>query len=319
MGFAMKSGGLCTYAAALQMVREHRFERLMAFLSAAAWAALFVVPMVWAWPEGFQLGKAHQQWGSVIAGGLLLGLGAYCNRGCVFGTFVQLTGGNMTYLATLIGMVVGAVVAKAALSDIAPVPVQLPVMAAPGMPATAWLLFAALLVLWHGVRFAAQADAGRHWRSMVSAIMTALTLGVGGGALFATVNGWDFTAVMLRSAYVMSDLTTAGPTGLAVLSTLAMVAGGVSAAVSQQRFDWRAPELIPAVGSLAGGVLMGAAAVILPGGNDGLLLSGIPALAPHALGGFGMMLLSMLLLLSLAPNDKGFSLSIVDKMKQHDE
>jgi toxin CptA len=54
--------------------------------------------------------------------------------------------------------------------------------------------------------------------------------------------------------------------------------------------------------------MMGAAAVIIPGGNDGLLLSGMPALAPHAWVGFLSMLISMLLLLALMPNDKGFSI-----------
>jgi len=46
----------------------------------------------------------------------------------------------------------------------------------------------------------------------------------------------------------------------------------------------------------------------VPGGNDGLLLNGIPALAPHALAGFVSMLASMLALLWLVPNDKGFTI-----------
>jgi len=51
VGYAMKYGGLCTYAAALQIVRERRFERLLAFLGAAAWTALVVIPLAWAWPD----------------------------------------------------------------------------------------------------------------------------------------------------------------------------------------------------------------------------------------------------------------------------
>ena len=52
--------------------------------------------------------------------------------------------------------------------------------------------------------------------------------------------------------------------------------------------------------------MMGAAAVIIPGGNDGLLLSGMPALAPHAWVGLLSMLISMLVSLALMPIDNGF-------------
>ncbi len=45
VGFAMKYGGLCTYAAAQQIIREKRFDRLLAFLGAAGWATLLVVPL----------------------------------------------------------------------------------------------------------------------------------------------------------------------------------------------------------------------------------------------------------------------------------
>ena len=305
VGFAMKYGGLCTYAAALQIVREQRFERLSAFLTAAAWAALVVVPMAWFWPGEWRLSATHEQWGMAIAGGAVLGLGAWLNRGCVFGTFVQLTGGNLSYVATLAGMVAGASGAKYGVGSIAPLKLQPSLAATPGIPAGLWLILALVVVVAGMLEFFARSVKTVRLRP-VSGILVALVLGVGGGALFATVSGWDFASVLMQSAYHALLLSPTGPGLLAIFCTLLMVAGGIVAAVSQNTFAWQAPRLLSSLAHFFGGALMGVAAVILPGGNDGLLLSGLPALALHAILGFTLMLLTMLLLLILAPNDKGF-------------
>ena len=310
VGFAMKYGGLCTYAAALQIVRERRAERLMTFLAAAAWTTLTVIPLAWFWPGELQLSMTHDQWGMILIGGWLLGLGAWLNRGCVFGTFVQLTGGNLTYGATLAGLVAGAVGARHWLADVIPVRADPALATVPGLLAGIWMLAAAAVLVTGSMEFSGHSvnRGGRRLRP-VSAILIALTLGVGGGGLFAAVKGWDFAAVLVRSAYHALEIEATGPTTLAVYCTFAMVAGGVIAAVSQKHFSWQTPKLFRSLASFAGGVFMGLAAVLLPGGNDGLLLSGLPAFAPHALVGYGLMLASMLLLLVLMPNHRNFSLA----------
>jgi hypothetical protein len=303
VGFAMKSGGLCTYAAALQIVREQRFERLLAFLGAAAWTALVVIPLAWLWPDRLSLGATHYQWGTALAGGVVLGAGAWLNRGCFFGTFVQITGGNLAYLAALPGIVAGALAARIMLAEQVPEKTQMALAASPGIWAVAGGILAFIIIL------TLVFDLRGKQRRPLSFLLIAIVLGVGGGALFASVSGWDFAAVMTRHAYHAWQLVPSGPTALAVYCTLAMVAGGVTAAISQGRFRWQAPALLPSLASLGGGALMGAAAVVIPGGNDGLLLSGIPVLAPHAWVGFLAMLASMLILLWQLPNDSGFSIS----------
>ncbi|WP_456403876.1 YeeE/YedE thiosulfate transporter family protein [Thiolapillus sp.] len=302
VGFAMKYGGLCTYAAALQIVREQRFERLLAFLGAAAWVALVVIPLAWQWPGELRLGSTHHQWGMALTGGMVLGVGAWLNRGCVFGTFVQLTGGNLTYVATLLGLVAGAVAARIALVDQLPVKDQTALAAKPGLWALAGGVLAVAIVM------TLVFDPSVRKRRPVSVLLIAMVLGIGGGGLFVTVDGWDFAAVLIQSGYHAWQLVPSGPTALAVYCTLSMVAGGVVAAISQNRFAWKTPGFFPSLSSLAGGALMGVATVIIPGGNDGLLLSGVPALAPHAWLGYLSMLVSMLVLLVMAPNDRGFSI-----------
>ncbi len=300
VGHAMKAGGLCTYAAARQILRERRLERLFAFLGAAAFAALAVLPLAWLWPQDVRLSATHEVWGAVLVGGLLLGTGAWLNRGCFFGTFVQITGGNLTYLATLPGIVLGALAASAWLpAALRPAPATAPLAAMPDAAGLGWLalavLFLSLLLV----------DMRRlRWRAGVARGVM-LVLGIGGGLLFATVSGWDLAAVLVRRTQAAFGLG-AGPSWLAIWCTLAMTAGGIVAAVRLGRFRWRAPRLLPMLASFGGGALMGAAAIILPGGNDGLLLSGLPALAPHALVGFALMLAAMLALLAWLPNDADY-------------
>ncbi len=302
VGFAMKYGGLCTHAAAAQIVREGRMERLEAFLAGAAWAALLVVPLAWLRPDALHPAMSHDNWLPALAGGVLLGLGAHLNRGCVFGTFVALTGGNLTYLATLPGMVGGALAGRLLLAERVPVADSATVAAMPGPAAFFWLALAAVVALAQPWRLIRTPGEGRSPPG--PALLVALTLGAGGGWLFAAIDGWDFAAVMVRSAYRALDLVPAGPTALAIWCTLAMIAGGVSAALARGRFAWQAPRAASALSRLFGGALMGLGAVVLPGGNDGLLLSGIPALAPHALGGFAAMLATMVLLLKTLPDGR---------------
>lgn len=48
-------------------------------------------------------------------------------------------------------------------------------------------------------------------------------------------------------------------------------------------FRLRPIRLRPALRRIGAGALMGAGAALIPGGNDGLILFGIPSLSPHAL------------------------------------
>lgn len=310
VGYAMKHGGLCTYAAALQIVSDGRFERLAAFLSAAAWTVLVVVPMAWIWPGNLSLSATHHQWQMAVSGGMLLGLGAYLNRGCVFGTFVQLVGGNLAYVATLAGMVAGSVIGKLYLSGLAPVKSELGLAAQPGLGAGVWVLMAAIFIVITTLGFSRPVSGKRPAFRSFDSVLVALALGAGGGWLFATIRGWDFASVLTQFTYEALDISPVGPAWLAIGCTLSMVAGGVAAAMLRNRFAWKRPVPRIFFGCLAGGMLMGVGAILVPGGNDGLLLSGIPAFAPHALVAYVAMLVVMVLLLVLVPNQQGYSIGL---------
>jgi uncharacterized membrane protein YedE/YeeE len=289
VGFAMKWGGLCTYVAARQLVREQRFERLHAFLAAAAFAALLLLPFAWLQTVPLRFAATHELWLTALLAGLVLGAGAWLNHGCVFGTFVQLTGGNPNYLATLLGLAAGASASRLWLSAWAAPATE----AAPALHSLPYGLLAlglGLLMVLPLFR-----------RGRQSRLLVALMLGAGGGWLFATVRGWDFAAVVTNGLYFLLDLAPRGPTRLAVYCTLAMIAGGLLAAFLRRKFSLQALRWRRAAACFGGGALMGGAAVILPGGNDSLVLAGLPLLAPHALIGYAAMLAGLVVLFLLNP------------------
>jgi uncharacterized membrane protein YedE/YeeE len=296
VGFALKYGGLCTYAAALQMVRQGRYERLGAFLGAAAATTLGILPLAWWLSHHLQLPATHLHWNMMLLGGALVGLGAWLNRGCFFGTFVQLVSGNLTYLATLAGVVAGALLARSGLVHSLPATHRSALAAFPGGIAYLWLVLAALLLT-------AVVTRGNKRGRLVLAL-----LGLGGGWLYAAVPGWSLSSVLTGSAFHRLGLQDTPPGSLALHCTLAMLAGGFLAAWKLGSFRLQWPKAGALLASLGGGTLMGLGAALVPGGNDGMLLHGIPALAPHSVTGYLMMLVTMVVLMRWLPNEKGFRL-----------
>jgi uncharacterized membrane protein (DUF441 family) len=80
VGFAMKRSALCTYVAAQQIVHQGNYDNLLSFLAAAAWGALFIVPLSWLYAESIKLSMTHSHLSTALVGGGVLGLGAYLNR-----------------------------------------------------------------------------------------------------------------------------------------------------------------------------------------------------------------------------------------------
>ena len=288
VGFALKHGGLCTYAAVLEIIEQRRIKRLAAFLGAAATTTWVVMPLSWWSSAPLTFSGSHFNWGTILAGGALIAWGAWLNRGCFFGTFVQLVGGNFNYLATLVGVVAGLLTTRIFLDAWLP---RLPEasLATSAQPVGLFWLGAAFifwLIVW--------------WHSTPKARLILLILGIGGGWLYAAVAGWSLGAVLNGTVLHTLHLQPHPPSRLTLFASLAMVAGGLLAAWYGKSFQLRRPRLKASAANLGGGALMGIGAALVPGGNDTLLLHGIPALAPHAVVGYLAMLGGLWLLIRWA-------------------
>jgi uncharacterized membrane protein YedE/YeeE len=309
VGFAMKRGGLCAYAAAVQIVQDKKIERMMVFLGAAAWATLIVLPLYWSTSHEattlrLSLSLTHNQVLTTVIGGAVLGIGAFLNKGCFFGAFVQLVSGNLNYLATLAGLSAGVIFTHTYLNQLIPSTQKITDVAQPNPTAFLWLvgmsifaLFMLFSVKLHSKGFV-QKIAGLctlNWQSSFAMVV----IGIGGGLLYSTVNGWNYADVLTDATTKLIDDQAIAPSTTAIISTLSMIVGGVIAAITAKEFAIKPAQSLIIVACFTGGLLMGLASLLIPGGNDSLLLKGIPSLAPHALIGFAAMVTMMLFLVYL--------------------
>ena len=288
MGFAIQRGGTCLVAAIDELVSKRQASRLIALGEASLLVAagmiaaqlLGLLPMA---PKAFALT------GWTVAGGAIMGLGAYVAGSCVFGAIARIGNGEGAYLLVPIGFFLGCVAALALGMD------RLPHAIAPHSPVLAQaLIFAgplALLVGWRLVRTlnaARRGDLGRYvWSPHVATGVIGVTFAI----LLLVVGPWNYTDYLAELARRMPHGGFSRGALLAALFLGAMLGGWTAG---------RIRPVLPNVSSLArclfGGFMLGFGGLLVPGANDGLILLGLPLLYPHAL----LALASMVVTISAA-------------------
>lgn len=281
MGLAIQRGATCTVAAVDEWVTTRRPRRLLAIVEASLWATAAMLiaretghlPMP---PSAFEI----TPW--TLVGAAMLGLGALTGQACIFGAVARLGSGQWIYLATPLGFYAGCVSADALLSIPAPRASAglSPVLALPG--GWAWGLGVALglraLVSWRRRR---PGSAG-----LWSAHAATCVIGVAFAVLFVVAGPWAYSDVLAQLARRMAhDLPARAALGLALLG--GALAGG------RWTGQWRRHRVdtLQLLRCAVGGVLMGWGSLLIPGGNDGIVLLGMPLLWPFAWAAFAVMVL----------------------------
>jgi len=290
MGFAIQRGATCTVAAVEEIVSRRTCRRLLALVEASIWVAGGVV-LVDALHLAAPMAAGYAPSAATLAGGLLLGLGAYVNGACVFGAIARFGSGDWSYIATPIGIYAGSVAVASGFAPPAPQAIAGPSpvlavaawLAVPFGAYAAWRVFAPVIRLAAGRRRFGELTA-RVWQPHAATIV----IGVAFVVLFVLVGAWDYTNVLAEIARGMSRALAAKLLLLAALF-LGAVLGGYTAG----RF---AHTRISAKGlgrCFTGGAMMGAGGLIVPGHNDGLVLVGMPFLWPYAWIAFAAMCASI--------------------------
>jgi toxin CptA len=298
MGFAIQRGATCTVAAVDEVVTRRRCTRLVSILEASLWvvAGLLIArafDVERAMPAGYPTGTA------TIAGGALLGFGAYVNRACVFGAIARLGSGEWAYAVTPLGFYVGCRTVGAVFPVAAPDPLQ---DASIVLAGPAWLTAAVggFVLLRAGTSLLAHEPTGRPLRER---LVTSITHGVWSPHGATCVISVTFVAILLLSgAWAYTDALAELARGMAsslparIGLLLALFGGAVIGGVTAGRFRHTrvtAPQLARCFG---GGLLMGWGSLVIPGSNDGLILIGMPLLRPYAWTAF----LTMCVVIGLA-------------------
>ena len=302
LGFSAHRAGLCTVKAVEEVFTTRRGFMLLAFAKSVLWvvgvtlAIAMFVPDARLRPESWALTLAG------LGGGLLFGLGAVVNGGCAISTLSRLGSGELGMLGTLLGFGFGVVAADAgAALGLLPARADAPPLTTTAHALAPWLLLAlAAWMAWELTRLVRTRPRGAGLRTLLLADLYRLStaaalIGIANGLLYALHGPWIYTRT-LRLA--VGD--GAGPP-LLFWALFAAVLAGMTLSAWQRgglRIDIRPRPVW--LRHVAGGLAMGAGAALVPGGNDVLLLHGIPNLSPHALPAFLAMLAGIALTLAIA-------------------
>ncbi|WP_374563455.1 YeeE/YedE thiosulfate transporter family protein [Ideonella sp.] len=282
MGAAIQRGATCTVAAVNELIDQRRATRLRSLLEASCWVAGGLL-MLRALPlPAPMLPAPYALSGWTVLGAALLGLGAYVNQACVFGAIARLGNGEWAYLATPLGFYLGCLSVGPLFAGARPQPLPpgSPLWAAPLALGTAFVVF----VLWRLARaWPQRAAPARHWWTPHVATVS---IGLAFLALLLLEGAWAYTDALAELARGM-----AMQHGLRLALFGCLLGGAVWG--GRRAGLWRARPLRPAdlLRCLGGGLLMGWGSLLIPGGNDGLILLGLPLLWPYAWVAFATMCL----------------------------
>ena len=287
MGYALQRGATCTVAAIDEILSNGRASRLLALLEASLWVlggvlignALGLMPPM---PAGY----AITMW--TVLGAAVLGLGAAVNGACVFGAVAQFGSGNWVYLATPVGFFIGSALGQASSAQMLP---QKLADSSWAFQTSPWLAFVvALVMLWRLLTslWQIRPDAQSRTQALISQVWQphAATQVIAITFLFMLwlFGAWAYTDVLAE--WARGQFANTGVRGLLLV---ALWAGAALGGWTAGRFRSQRADVKGVSRCLLGGALMGAGSELIPGSNDGLILTGIPLLWPHAWLAFAVM------------------------------
>jgi toxin CptA len=286
-GFAIARGGICAVAAVRQVVEERRWRLFLSFMECAAWALLALIVANAMGVMAIDDWPAHMSPVAALTGGALFGAGALINGACAFGSAGRFAAGEISFLAIPPGFLIGVVFAHRLGADAGAV--TMTGFAITGAALTLLTAVLILFALWRvGMGFrhapnlsrAAAKIAAPTWPPSLAMAVIALT-NVG---LLLMVFAWPYTALL-------TDIGLGRSTQTAFRAVLVLIflSGAFAGAALVGRFKVRVGTLREWSARFAGGTLMGLGAALIPGGNDALVLMGLPLLQPEALAAYAAM------------------------------
>jgi uncharacterized protein len=297
LGFAAHRASICTVRAVAEILSARTAFMLASIGKSALWVIALTLPFLWLAPGAAPPIGGWQLTATALAGGLLFGIGAAINGGCAYSTMTRLVDGEVRMAISIGGFAIGVAVYAilGSLQWIARPQAAPPLI---GRAADYVLVPLLLLLAW------SLYEVARVWRTRTKHLRlrdlmlatqyrlsgAAILIGVSGTAIFLLLGSPGYTITLQTIVQGFIGLG-ALPSGTRVL-LLAAVLAGMAASTWQRgsfRLDWR-PQL-SWLRNLCGGALMGFGTALLPGGNDALVLYGIPSFSPHALPGFAALLL----------------------------
>jgi uncharacterized membrane protein YedE/YeeE len=292
IGFAAHRASVCTVRAVAEIASSRRAAMLGSVGKSVLWVWAVSFPFFWLVPAA---GSGINGWSLTLAalgGGFAFGFGAAINGGCAYSTMTRFVDGDGRMLAAILGFAAGvlgfvALVGSGVVARPQPAPAKIDAL----LPWAA-ILAAAILAwaLYEAIRLWRSRDRARRLADLVLASRyrlstAALLMGVPGAILFLIFGAFGYTATF-ELVIEAAIGTRAMPPTVRWILLVAVLAGMLLSTIQRGSFrlDWRPRRAW--LFNITGGVLMGFGTGLAPGGNDAIVLYGIPTLSPYALPAF---------------------------------
>ena len=299
LGFAAHRASICTVRAVAEFTHSGTGYMFASIVKSALWVFAITVPVFLLLPQTATGLAGWQLTLTAMFGGLLFGIGAGVNGACAYATMARMVDGEIGMLLTVFGFVLGVLIFVALLGTgtivrPAPAPSHIPGVMAVAPYVVAVLL---MLVVYEFIRIWRSREAGSTLRALVCApayrlSTAALLMGVAGGLIFLIFGSAGYTTTFQQ--VIETHAGTRPMPAYGRWFVVGAVLFGMFASTWQRgsfRIDWR-PRW-SWLRNIFGGILMGLGCALLPGGNDALILYGIPGLSPHALPAYAALLLGI--------------------------
>jgi uncharacterized membrane protein YedE/YeeE len=305
LGFAAHRASVCTVRGVAEVISSRTGHMLASIGKSVLWVIAVTIPVSLLMPSA----GANLTWwpltGAAVLGGFAFGMGAAVNGACAYSTMARLVDGEGGMLVTVAALAFG-VLGFGALVERHWLERPVPTPAPAGSP-NAWVLAIGLaFVLW-GVY-----EAARLWRTRPAGVRirdlalspkyrlssAAMLIGLAGAVIFLMYGSASYTGTVQQLVEASRGMRGFPATERWVLLVAALV-GMLLSTVQRGSFwlDWQPRWMW--LRNICGGVLMGLGVALTPGGNDALVLYGIPSLSPHALPAFLAMAVGIALGLSV--------------------
>lgn len=272
VGGAIDSGNICVVRAARDLVHGKPDMAVSNLCTSACAAIVFFITVklgllrhaaIWSYPNLM-----------TFLGATLFALGGIVNGACAVGTVGRLARGDIGSLATLLGaLLVALLIPRTVVAN------QSPDLAA--LAGSTWLAIMlgftalAMIVSWQHLR--------------LRRLGSYAVLGVAASILTNLQGDWTRLSVM-QAAHIDMPLHYAA---IACLS--AVLLGALLAALATGHFRFIRPDPRIMAQEAVGGGLMAAGAILIPGGNDTLLIFGVPSGNPNAITAYAIMFAIMMM------------------------
>jgi len=289
LGFAAHRASVCTVRAVAEVMSERSaimfagVGRSWLWIWAVMFSFLWLVPAA-AGVNGWTLS------GFALLGGLAFGLGAALNGACAYSTMARLADGEGAMLVAIIGFAAGTGVFALLLDGHwlarpKPAPVLLGAV-------TSWSFVLAIgfgaFAIFEGVRLWRTRERGGSWRDLVLArryrvSTAAMLIGLSGAVLFLLFGPFGYTSTFDLLIERLLGTGAAAPSTVRWVLLTAVLAGMLISTLQRGSFRLDLRPRRAWLLNFIGGMLMGFGAALAPGGNDALVMYGVPSLSPYAL------------------------------------